>query len=96
MSRKSQRNRANPERQGPQADKAPQASRTSRKGIVIGTVVAVILAVVTGTLIFKGDRSQSSQGAASPNHDPLASAHSPTLGDPERQGAYRRIHRSGV
>ena len=81
MSRKSQRNRASPQRQD------PQASRPSRRGIVIGAVVAVLLAVVVGTLLFKGDRSQSSQGAAIANHDPLASVHSPTLGD-----AAARVH----
>ena len=80
MSRKSQRNRPDPERQGPQADNASQASRR-RRGIVIGAIVAVLLAVVVGTLLFKGDRSQSSQGATAANHDPLASVHSPTLGD---------------
>ena len=80
MSRKSRRNRPNPERQGPQADNASQASRR-RRGIVIGAVVAVLLAIVVGTLLYKGDRQQASQGAATANHDPLASAHSPMLGD---------------
>ena len=80
MSRKSRRNRPNPERQGPQADNASQASRR-RRGIVIGAVVAVLLAIVVGTLLYKGDRQQASQGAATTNHDPLASAHSPMLGD---------------
>ena len=46
MSRKSRRNRASPERQGPQVNKARQASRTRRRGILIGIVVAVLLAVV--------------------------------------------------
>ncbi len=81
MSRKSQRNRPDPERQGPQAGSASQASRR-RRGIVIGAVVAVLLAVVVGTLLFKGNRPQSSQGAATANHDPLASLHAPMLGDP--------------
>jgi protein-disulfide isomerase len=47
---------------------------------VIGAVVAVLLAVLAGTLLYKGDRSQSSRGPAATNHDPLASAHSPALG----------------
>ena len=80
MSRKSRRNRPNPERQGPQADNASQANRR-RRSIVIGAVVAVLLAVLVGTLLFKGDRSQSSPGAAITNQDPLASVHSPMLGD---------------
>ena len=49
MSRKSRRNRPNPERQGLQADNASEASRR-RWGIVIGAVVAVLLAVLVGTL----------------------------------------------
>jgi protein-disulfide isomerase len=81
MSRKSQRNRANPDRQD------SQAGRPSRRGIVIGAVAAVLLAVVAGTLLFKGDRSETSQGTTIANHDPLASAHSPTLGD-----AAARVH----
>ena len=80
MSRKSRRNRPNPERQGLQADNASEASRR-RWGIVIGSVVAVLLAVLVGTLLFKGDRSQSSPGATTTNQDPLASVHSPMLGD---------------
>ena len=86
MSRKSQRNRPDPKRQGPQANHASQTSR-SRRGIVIGAVVAVLLAIVAGTLLFKNDRSQSSPGAAIANHDPLASVHSPTFGD-----AAARVH----
>ena len=80
MSRKSRRNRPHPERQGPQADNASEASRR-RRSIVIGAVVAVLLAVLVGTLLFKGDRSQSSPAATTTNQDPLASAHSPMLGD---------------
>ncbi|MBK6349385.1 MAG: thioredoxin domain-containing protein [Proteobacteria bacterium] len=81
MSRKSRRNRASPERQGPQVNKARQASRTRRRGILIGIVVAVLLDVVVGTLLYRNDRSPPLQGTAVGNHAPLASAHSPMLGD---------------
>lgn len=75
MSRKSQRNKATPKSQD------PQASPPSRRGFVIGAVAAVLVAVVAGTLLFKDDRSQTSQGTSDANHDPLASVHSPMLGD---------------
>jgi protein-disulfide isomerase len=81
MSRKSQRNRVAPKGQD------PQASPPSRKGMVIGVVVAALVAVLVGTLLFKGDRSQTSQVNFNANHDPLASAHSPMLGD-----ATARVH----
>jgi protein-disulfide isomerase len=79
LSRKSKRNRPNPEVQDPRADHASRAGRR-RRGIVIGAVVAVLLAVLAGTLLYTGDRSQSSPGSATTNHDPLASAHAPALG----------------
>jgi protein-disulfide isomerase len=81
MSRKSQRNRATPQRQD------PQASRPSRRGIGIGAVVVVLVAVLVGTLLYKGDQSQPSPDTANTKHDPLASAHSPMLGD-----AAARVH----
>ena len=87
MSRKSHRNRTSPEPEGAQGHKAHQARRSSRRAIVIGAVVAVLLAVVAGTLLFKGDPSQSSPGTATANHSALASAHSPMLGD-----AGARVH----
>ena len=81
MSRKSQRNKATPRSQD------PQASPPSRRGFVIGAVVALLVAVVVGTLLSEGHREQPSQDAATANHDPLASAHSPMLGD-----AAARVH----
>jgi protein-disulfide isomerase len=82
MSRKTQRNKANTASQDPHVDQASRAGRTGRRGIVIGSVVAVLLAAVVGMLLYQqNDRSQSVQRAAAANHDPLASDHSPTLGD---------------
>ncbi len=82
MSRKTRRNRANAESQGPQADRTPQASRYSRRGIVVGFVVVLLLALVTATVLYKRDDTQSSQLEAAARQVALASDHSPTLGDP--------------
>lgn len=87
MSRKTMRNKPNPARQDPQVDQVPGAGRTSRRSIVVGSVVAVLLAVVVGALLYHEDRQQSAQGAVTANHAPLASDHSPTLGD-----ANARVH----
>ena len=81
MSRKSSRNRPNPESQVPQADKAARASRFSRGGIVVGSVLVVLLAVVAGTLIYKREGTQTSHLAAEGSRAALASDHSPALGD---------------
>jgi protein-disulfide isomerase len=82
MSRKSQRNRATPK-----SPPDPLANPPSRRGFVIGAVVVVLVAVLVGTLLYKGDQSQPSPDTANAQHDPLASAHSPMLGD-----AAARVH----
>jgi protein-disulfide isomerase len=87
MSRKTRRNKPSPTPADPQADQASRAGRARRRGIVIASVVAVLLTVVAGMLLYQNDRSQPSPGAAIANHDPLASDHSPTLGD-----ASARVH----
>ncbi len=81
MSRKTQRNRPNPERQVPQIGKAPRASRISRRGIVIGSVVALLLAFLAGILLYSTEGTQSSKLAAAASQAALTSDHSPTLGD---------------
>lgn len=81
MSRKSKRNRPTPQPQDRRADGSPQAGRTGRRGIVIGAIVAVLLAVVAGTLWLNRDQAQPLQDAVTANHDPLASVHSPMLGN---------------
>lgn len=82
MSRQSQRNVPNQPRQGKQAGTAPQASRYGRKSTVVGLVVAVLLALVAGTVLYKRQEAQSSQAAAAARQAALASDHSPALGDP--------------
>jgi protein-disulfide isomerase len=81
MSRKTQRNRASPEREAPRADGAPAATRISRRGIAVGSVIALLLVFVAGTLLYKREGTQSSQPATTANRAALASEHSPTLGD---------------
>lgn len=83
MSRKTQRNRANQQRHAPQASTVPRARRSSRKGIVIGLAVALLLALVAGTVLYKRQETQSSQAVATTRQAALASDHAPALGDPD-------------
>jgi len=59
-----------------------QASRYSRTGIVIGSVVALLLALVAATVLYKNEDTQSVQSQAAAHLAALASDHSPALGDP--------------
>ena len=81
MSRKTQRNRANSQRAASPGGIAAQTNRFRRRGIVVGAVVALLLAVVVGTLLYKREGTHSSQFAATAIQDALASNHSPMLGD---------------
>jgi protein-disulfide isomerase len=72
MSRKSKRNQRSPD------DRAPQASSARRTWIAYAAVAAVVLAVVTGSLLYKREQSPVGPGA---EQAALASTQSPTLGD---------------
>ena len=72
MSRKSKRNRQNPD------EHAPQARSAGRTWIVYAALAALVLAVVTGSLLYKREKSPSGPGA---EQAALASTQSPTLGD---------------
>ena len=80
MSRKTQRNQVTPQEQ-------PQpATRTRRTGIVVATLVALVLAAVAATVLYRRAAPPADVAAAT-TQAALASTHSPTLGD-----ASARVH----
>jgi len=87
MSRKTQRNRVTPDGRAPLADEPRRARRISRTGIVVGTVVALLLAAGAATLLYRSKGTQPADLAAAATQAALASKHSPTLGD-----ASARVH----
>jgi protein-disulfide isomerase len=84
MSRKSQRNRPTQHTQASAANQAADARRSNRRRVVIGSAVAVLLAVLAVVFLYKRDGAQV---AATASSSPLASLHSPTLGN-----AAARVH----
>lgn len=82
MSRKTRRNRTNPEQHEPGASGAPGTGWSSRKGIVVGVVVVLVLALAAAVILYRGDQTQSSGVVTADRDAALASEHSPTLGDP--------------
>jgi protein-disulfide isomerase len=80
MSRKSKRNRSNEVRPEAQPQPAPPTRRIGRGGIFVAAAIALLLAFVVGTLLYKSEKAQSSQQAATKNRAALASGHSPTFG----------------
>ena len=73
MSRKSKRNRRGPD------NTEPDAGSVRRAWIVYAAVGALVLAVVTGSLLYKRDKSPAGTGV---EQAALASTQSPMLGDP--------------
>jgi len=59
-----------------------QAKGYSRTGIVVGSVVVLLLALVAATVLYKNEDTQSSQSQDAARRAALASDHSPALGDP--------------
>lgn len=76
MSRKTRRN------QPSTAEQATPASRFSRTSVLVGSIVALLLVVVAGALLYNGERGQSSQSSGAAEPSALASVDSPALGDP--------------
>jgi protein-disulfide isomerase len=85
MSRKSQRNRLTSANES-DASREATAARGSRRGLVLGLVVAV-LAIVAASFLFSSKSTQPSGADDPARAAALASAHSPTVGD-----AGARVH----
>jgi len=75
MSRKTRRNQPNT---APQVQEGRRLGRTS---LLIVAVVALLLAVVAGTLLYKREPTPTALSGGRAEQSALASAHSPTLGD---------------
>jgi protein-disulfide isomerase len=87
MSRKTKRNQTDAAQRPPQASPAPQAAGTGRRGLVIASGAAVVLALGAGAFFFTRGGGGSSQPGSAANRPGLASEHAPTLGD-----AGARVH----
>jgi protein-disulfide isomerase len=81
MSRKTRRNQTNLSETNGEAQQAPAASGLGRRNLVIGAVVALLLAVGAWALLHKSVDTPSSTAADAVIEEALASAQSPTLGD---------------
>ncbi len=79
MSRNNKTSQASAEPRAPQSHQAPRSGGLGRRGIVVASGVALLLAGAAGALVYKGARSSSAAAAA--QRPGLASAHAPTLGD---------------
>lgn len=84
MSRKSRRNRPDPGADTAPTTPARQAGQASRRGLVVGALVA---ALVIGAIVmlFSGKNIRDPQPAAADTAAALASEHAPTLGPPGAQ-----------
>ena len=80
MSRKTQRNQSNPQREDSQPPVAPEASGSRSREILTWSVVVVLLVVAAWMLLFNSKATQPSQPAITSNAAALASEHSPMLG----------------
>jgi len=80
MSRKSKRN-LKTELPGHSAQRTPAASGRGPKFIVIGSIVALLLALGGWALLYKGADTQSSELAGTERGMALASEQAPTLGE---------------
>jgi protein-disulfide isomerase len=81
MSRKTKRNLAALKREVPEAEQAPKGGAIGGRSLVIGAVVALLLAVVATVVLYNREETPSSQLMDGPGPAALASVHSPTLGN---------------
>jgi hypothetical protein len=56
-------------------------SATHQFAVIAAAVGLLVVAVVAATILYQRDDTQSGQDEAAPRQAPLASEHSPTLGD---------------
>jgi len=82
MSRKTGRNQPSRKTGDSPARSAPEAAPGRRWGILVGGIVAGLLVLGAGMLLFQGKGTQSSSPEASANLAALERNHAPTLGDP--------------
>jgi protein-disulfide isomerase len=80
MSRKTQRNQSNPQRQDSPSPAAPGTSGSRGREILTWSVVAVLLVAAVWMLLFNSKATQPSQPVLTTNAAALASEHSPMLG----------------
>jgi|APFre7841882724_1041349.scaffolds.fasta_scaffold38134_1 protein-disulfide isomerase len=80
MSRKTQRNQSNPQRQDSPSPVAHETSGSRSKEILTWSVVVVLLVAAAWMLLFNSKATQPSQPAITSNAAALASEHSPVLG----------------
>lgn len=80
MSRKTRRNQTNLAEKNGQAQQAPAASGLGRRNLVIGAIVALLLAVGAWALLHKSGGTKS-QDAVVASRTALTSEHSPSLGE---------------
>ena len=82
MSRKTKKTVPNSQPQDPTTPAAMDATGTSRRSLVIGVIVALLVAIGAWVLVQKNTDPPSSTAANPVVDEALASAQSPTLGDP--------------
>ncbi len=80
MSRKTQRNQSNPQRQDSPSPVAHETSGSRSREILTWSVVVVLLVAAAWMLLFNSKATQPSQPALTSNAAALASEHSPMLG----------------
>jgi len=86
MSRKSKRNRPDPQRSAQDPGEAARSGLFGRRTVLLGVMVALLLALVAGAVLYQRGSTQPAQSAFD-RQAALASDHSPTLGD-----AGARVH----